>query len=288
MIKKIIPFVWLIFLCIHLQVAAQKKNAFWSAVSNSVLLQNITAGSQPLFIPPAHKTFRLDEDRLRKVLATAPSAKKIAAGKSSVVISMPNAKGTLEHFKIVESPVMSVALAARYPQLHSYIGQGIEDPAAAIRFDITPKGFHGMILSGTGKTVYINPADKGKGLYIVFNKDNNNPHKNTFTCEVKNIAGVQRGTLAYGRNADDNILRTYRFAVTVGGQFSKLCLTGNETTDSEKKLSVMSTLVTDLTRINGIFERDFGVHLNYVDNQDTLIFLDSKTDPFDDNISSGV
>jgi hypothetical protein len=64
-------------------------------------------------------------------------------------------------------------------------------------------------------------------------------------------------------------------------------LTGTKLPTQKKSLAVMSTLVTDLTRINGIFERDFGVHLNYVDNEDDIIFLDSKTDPFDDNTSSG-
>jgi len=121
----------------------------------------------------------------------------------------------------------------------------------------------------------------------VFDRDNMGEHKNSFACDVRNktTAGIQNPLTS--KNADDNILRTYRFAVTVGGQFSKLCLDGTETTDSAKKLSVLSTLVTDLTRINGIFERDFDVHLNYVDNEDTIIFLNSKTDPFDDNISSG-
>jgi UDP-3-O-acyl-N-acetylglucosamine deacetylase len=64
-----------------------------------------------------------------------------------------------------------------------------------------------MILSGTRKTIYINPADKSKGLYTVFNRDDISDHKNLFTCDVKNIAGVQRGTGAFGKNADDNILR---------------------------------------------------------------------------------
>ena len=48
----------------------------------------------------------------------------------------------------------------------------------------------------------------------------------------------------------------------------------------QKKASVLSVLVTDLVRTNAIFETDFGVHLNYVDNEDTIIFLNGNTDPF--------
>ncbi len=122
---------------------------------------------------------------------------------------------------------------------------------------------------------------------MVFDRDNLDESKNSFVCGVQSKATAQGQNPAIAKNADDNILRTYRFAVPVGGQFSKLCLGGTETTDSAKKLSVLSTLVTDLTRVNGVFERDFDVHLNLVDNEDTIIFLDSKTDPFDDNVSSG-
>ncbi|TKK66651.1 T9SS type A sorting domain-containing protein [Ilyomonas limi] len=287
MSKKVLLLVWMAALCIHQQLLAQKKNSFWSAVSNSAWQRSEMTDNQPVFVPQAHKTFRLAEDALRQSLMTAPAAKNVAIKNSPFIISIPNAKGETERFKIVESPVMSAALAAKYPQLKSYAGQGIDDPSATIRFDITPKGFHAMILSGTRKAIYINPADKSKGLYVVFDRDTLAEHTTAFTCAVKKGATAQKQNTVTGKNADDNILRTYRFAVTVGGQFSQLCLNGTETTDAEKKLSVLSTLVTDLTRINGIFERDFNVHLNYVDNEDTIIFLDSKSDPFDDNTATG-
>lgn len=287
MSKKIVPLLLLALACIHLQVAGQRNNNFWSMVSSSDLQQSPMTGNRIIFIPQSYKTFHLAEDAFRQSLATAPLAKNIAVSKSPFVISVPNAKGGMERFRIAESPVMSAALAAKYPQLRSYTGQGIDDPTATIRFDITQKGFHAMIFSGTRKTIYINPADKSKGLYLVFDRDNTGADKDSFVCDVRSSATAQGHDLMNNTNADDNILRTYRFAVPVGGQFSKLCLDGTETTDSAKKLSVLSTLVTNLTRINGIFERDFDVHLNYVDNEDTIIFLDSKTDPFDDNVTTG-
>ena len=285
--KKVIPLVLLAVLCIYQSLFAQKQNNFWSAVSNSAWQRNKITDNHPAFVPQGYKTFRLAEAALRQLLTAAPSAKNVAVSNSSFIISIPNTKGGVERFKIAESSVMSAALAAKCPQLKSYTGQGIDDPSATIRFDVTPKGFHAMILSGTHKAVYINPADKSKGLYLVFGRDDMNEHTTAFTCAVKKDAIAQKQNLITAKNADDNVLRTYRFAVTVGGQFSQLCLDGTETTDAEKKLSVLSTLVTDLTRINGIFERDFDVHLNYVDNEDTLIFLNSKTDPFDDNTSTG-
>ncbi len=81
-------------------------------------------------------------------------------------------------------------------------------------------------------------------------------------------------------NANDGKLRIYRFAVESGGEFSKLLYNNTDTSDAEKKGDVLAALVTDLTRIDGIMEADFGVRLDYVDNEDTIIFLDPKTDPY--------
>ena len=36
-----------------------------------------------------------------------------------------------------------------------YLGKGIEDPTATMRFSITEFGLHAMILSGTSGTTYI-------------------------------------------------------------------------------------------------------------------------------------
>lgn len=287
MIKNIILLTLLAVVCMCEPLFAQKTINFWSAVSSSVVEQNRLQNNHPVFVPQEFKAFRLSESALRQSLVNVPLAKKISVDQSSFVISIPNTQGTLERFRIVEAPVLSAVLAAKYPQLKSYSGRGIDDPSATIHFDVTTKGFHAMVLSDKHETVYINPADKNNGLYVVFERSDTNTQKSKFTCIAQDGIGSQQQNFITHKNADDGILRTYRFAVPVGGQFSQLCLDGTETTDAEKKASVLSTLVTDLNRINGIFERDLDVHLNYVDNEDTIIFLDSNTDPFVDNTSTG-
>ena len=53
---------------------------------------------------------------------------------------------------------------------------------------------------------------------------------------------------------------------------------GSNASQSVKKEAVLAAMNTSMTRINGIFERDLGVTMQLVSNNDDLIFFDSATD----------
>lgn len=37
-----------------------------------------------------------------------------------------------------------------------------------------------------------------------------------------------------------------------------------------------------MTRVNGVFEKDFGVHMNLISNTDLVIYTNASTDPYSD------
>ncbi|NCO69466.1 MAG: hypothetical protein GW878_02960, partial [Acidobacteria bacterium] len=51
-------------------------------------------------------------------------------------------------------------LGRRFPEIKTYRGQGLDDLTAILICDLTPVGFHGMILGVEG-TVLINPFLRG-------------------------------------------------------------------------------------------------------------------------------
>ena len=70
----------------------------------------------------------LDAPGLRAALASAPPESR--AGAAPLVLALPRPDGTSARFALREAPVMEPALAARYPQIKTYAGIGLDDATA--------------------------------------------------------------------------------------------------------------------------------------------------------------
>nr|MBC8151153.1 hypothetical protein [Bacteroidota bacterium] len=149
--------VTILFLSTLLQVennSAYAQGSYWSDVS-----VRSDEGS-PTIQPLVYRTVGINIETIRQVLDAAPHEKDASVRNSSAVIELPMPDGTMELFSFVNSPVMAPELAAKYPEIQVFMGQGIDNPSSIVRFDLTPQGFHAMILS-TESTVYIDPFTSG-------------------------------------------------------------------------------------------------------------------------------
>src|SRR5512135_2601388 len=114
------------------------------------------AGAKPEIKPRHFGGYKLNRGGMAALLATAPNEHSQAARKNPLVLSLPKPDGTFESFAIQESPIMEPGLAAKHPEIKTFSGRGIDDPAATIRFDLTPLGFHASVRSPAGGW-YIDP-----------------------------------------------------------------------------------------------------------------------------------
>lgn len=255
-------------------VIALSQENLWSPISESITAKNMFANR---YKPTSYKLFQLNEASLITSMRNAPSEKSVSASASGFIITVPNAEGQPERYRVVEAPVMDPALAARYPEIKSYAGTGIDAPGSTIRFDISPRGFYGMILSADRPTIYIDPIDREDKYYVVFAR-NNAPRTNLFEC-MTNATPWEAGP-STRRTADDGRLRTYRLALACTGEYSQFFLNGTETTDAQRKAKVLAAMNTLMVRTNGIYERDFGIRMNLIANNDAIIYLTASTDPW--------
>ena len=100
------------------------------------------------------QTFTADMAHLRTVLSGAPFdqatadaiGEKISGAPVEISLPMPR-KGKFQRLNVTEVRIMEPGLAALYPDIKTYRGIGIDDPAATVALDVTPAGFHAQIMS---------------------------------------------------------------------------------------------------------------------------------------------
>ncbi len=262
--KKTLFFVFLLNVCF---VFSQDKS-IWQK-QNSSSITNVKTSRQDL---PKQEAYTLNLESLKKTLTEAPLRGKSLVN-SGVIISFPNSEGEFENYRVMEAPVMHPDLAAKYPNIKSYVGQGIDDASARIRFSISPLGLQSMRLSATKPASFIEPYTNDLKVYTVYKRADRTAGFNNFECEVTEAANktLSGNNLTY-RNADDSILRTYRLAVSTTGEYAAY--------HGGTKASALAAINTTMTRVNGIFENDFNVTMVLIANTDDVIYTNASSDPY--------
>ncbi len=238
-------------------------------------------------------SYRVDLKSLREMLRNAEETGK---GTRPVIISLPTVEGKIEKFAVYSNPVIDKSLAERY-QLGSYVGVGVDDPSKYLRFSTSPNDMQSMIIKD-GIFQFIEPISADKQMYGVFYKTKNEG-EHGFKCDTgerdfkdinklvengkKMISGV-----GIDSRPTNTKYRDFRMALSVTGEYSQYQLTAAGTpanaTDDVKKGVVLAAMNNTMTRINGVFERDFGAHLT-VQNLPDIIYLDPATDPYSNNLN---
>ena len=229
-------------------------------------------------IPSSAYFYEIDLQKLKSALATAPLRGTLNS--SPVVIDFPNAYGKTEQFKVYESPIMHRDLASKYPMIKTYAAQGITDPTATMRFSITQFGLHAMTISGNHASNYIDPYTTNGKYIIVYDKNSLSSSNQNFECttgDAADLPSLRNGGSPMQFDANDQLLRTYRLAQSCTAEYGNIfALTpGQELADIQAQMTIT------MNRVNGVYERDLSVTMEFVPNNDTLIFFGNiNNDPW--------
>jgi len=263
----------LLLLFFAFSVAGFAQGPLWTSVSPQKLTntQKLERESTPV----RYSLFSLNRNELEQRLLAAPS--RNSSQESQVIIPFPTGEGKIENFRVYEASVLHPDLAAQHPDIKSYVGQGIENPAASIRFSITLFGIHAMILSDKG-TSYADPYTADLNNYIVYAK-NTLKAARTFRCGVN--SGVMDDEMPVsppGIQANDGVLRTYRLALACTVEYAAYHVNAaglGAGTLAQKKAAVLAAMNITMTRVNGIYEKDMSLTMQIVPNNENIIFVTS-------------
>jgi subtilisin-like proprotein convertase family protein len=230
-------------------------------------------------IPNEYFIFKLDLIAFKNSLINAP-LRSTLTGKSNLIIELPNSEGILEHYRVMETPIMEDGLALKFPMIKSYAAQGIENPSAIARFSVTQFGLHSMTMSSGQSTSFIDPFTTDYLNYIVYSKSSLNDVVSDFSCATLGTKISDEKALNLNRNTDDKKLRTYRLAQSCTAEYGNI-FAGTTGTIADKKANIQAQMAITMTRVNGVYENDLAITMVFIANNDLLIYLgDTATDPW--------
>ena len=245
---------------------AQQKNSVWKTTTqrNKPLLESRLE-------LPNRTLLDLDINVLKATLVSSPE-RGANMKTSNVVLTLPNADGQMENFKVFENSNMDPALAARYPEIKSYIGIGIDNPTLTAYFSVSPLGFKSMVLGADRSAVFIEPFSQDLTTYSVYRKADKAQSLSTFECSVIQEINTQVDQTMARPNADDALLRTFRLAMSVTGEYTAYF--------GGTKALALAAINNSMTRVNGVFEKDFSARMVLIANNDLVIYTAAATDPY--------
>ncbi|GEO12067.1 reprolysin-like metallopeptidase [Segetibacter aerophilus] len=270
----------LLFILLTITCTLSAQRNFWTDEAETAIA--IKRNPQ-LSLPKQYRTLRLDIASLSSALRTAPKEFTQRAKSSPFTMLVPMLDGSFKSFKIAETSIMEQGLADKFSNVKTYGGQGIEDPHATIKIDLTEFGFHAMILSQINGAVLIDPYAQGNVEdYVAYNKKDL-PLKMSAMEEGLDAAtdNLKRPSDAQRTNAATCIggtLKQYRLAVACTWQYA-VAVGGRQVTPSQ----ALSAIVTTVNRVDGVYENEVGVRMILVSNNNKIVFLDSASQPFTGN-----
>ncbi|HRP94014.1 MAG: T9SS type A sorting domain-containing protein [Ignavibacteriaceae bacterium] len=267
-----------LFIYFSLNVNAQTN--IWNDINES----QIKLVSERVIVPESYRVLELNKDNLRILFESAPIEFSSESETNPSLVSLPMPDGSTENFFFWESPTMAPELQKQFPEIRTYTGQGIDDRAATLKMDLTPLGFHAMILSPNGR-VFIDPYDRGNTQYYISYYTSDYIKKGaSLDCELF----IEEGKLEELTTLRQNVvltptgsqLRTYRLCVAATGEYTIY--------HGGTVIAGQAAVVTSVNRVNGVYEKEVAVRMVLIANNSSVIYTNSSTDPYSNNNGSAM
>lgn len=190
------------------------------------------------------------------------------------LINLPHPDGSFHSYRATANNTMSPALAEQFPEIKSFDAVG--EDGSFVKWDITPKGFHAMIMRPGKSTVFIDPLFDGNSSYcIVYEKDDfisNKQFECAFDSDLSDLINKKIATSGEMKVFGTCQLRTYRLALSATGEYT--------TFHGGTVALALAAQVTTMNRVNGVFERDIAITMEIIANNNLIVYTNAASDPF--------
>jgi subtilisin-like proprotein convertase family protein len=243
----------------------------WKAIAES----EIPTGGTRYIKPTKYQAFELN---LESMAAKLAQVKRLDhPNYIPITIQIPRPDGTLATFEVFENETMSIGLAEKFPEIRAFDGKSLDGTGEIAKFDLTPQGFHAMIMVPGASTIFLDPYAHLSGdltHYIVYDRAHFES-TDEFECHFENpaLTEVKEGNeVTPVKSLGNCTKRTYRLALNATGEYT--------TFHGGTVVLAQAAQVTTMNRVNGVYMRDVAVTMTIVANNNLLIYTNATTDPF--------
>ena len=225
-------------------------------------------------LPEKFRLLQLDQAQFQAILQQAPAQSTTVPRHSPVILDFPLPDGSFQQFKIVNAPVMHPDLAAKYPEINSYAGVGVENPAAKVYFSFTPLGLNVLVLRPGFGHVLIQPVHHSDTEHYLCYFQRDFDLAGMGNCSVDGALNLRDlGQQAESSFAGDCQLRTYRLAVAATAEF---------TAAAGSVANALANITAITTTVNGIYINEAAIQMQLVANNNNILFTNAATDGLTD------
>ena len=250
--------------------AAIAQTLYWQDIPS----QHTAAYDTPSSILDRKVTFNLPE------LTRALTRVEAKGANTSLKVTLPRPDGSNQTFKLIRSTVLPEALSQKFPAMHAYTGEAINDAQTTIQLEITANGVSAQILE-PGNRWMIEPVRAAKaGVATSFFSKHAHSKRSTGFCGVhteqplSNSSTVKKNLWQQAPSARSTgeTIRQYTIAVATTGEYGQY--------HGGTVEGALSAVVTTINRVSGILKREVAVELVLSPQNDNIIFTDPISDPF--------
>ena len=256
------------------------QQSYWQEATTTSLKEN---DESKAIDQKSHIKFQLNIEEFKAQLEGAPLRSNL--NETNTRVYLPNVKGELEEFVVVEAPVLSETLSAMYPSIKTYLGFSSRRPGVRARFSVTPQGLQTMITYPNEAMNFIVPVNRGDtSSYIVYNRDARRENIKNFDCLTEDEFFPINTNDVANRDANDQILRTFRIAISTTAEYTNFWDDGNAG-NGNAQVDALAQVVATLNRSNEVFEVDMAVTFTLVTGTE-IIYPDAASDPYTGSFNS--
>ncbi|WED44057.1 reprolysin-like metallopeptidase [Legionella cardiaca] len=221
-----------------------------------------------------YRVVAIDINQLYTELEHAPHRDNLNPGVSPLLLELPHPDGTMHQYKVLENNTMESQLAAKFPEIKTYDAYGVGKSNEFVKLDITPHGFHAMIMVPGKHTIFIDPLERGNTQYYMVYYQKDFTTSKRIKCGVSGQSQPLKDFSQFKHfvNFSSCELRKYRLAMAATAEYTAF--------HGGTVPLALAAQVTTVNRVNGIYERDIAITLQLIANNAMIIYTDPNTQPY--------